>query len=208
MSHREKPIPSSMRITTMPTILGDFLKASVKSLLTLPMIVPLAAVAATSSPQAWSPAARASQLEALDYIERLELARGAGPDVVADALGIKNGLLAEVATASGIVRNFGGIELSTELEQRSGQTTIIVRASGGCIDRDVAKAKLVLGKIVWAPLADSPAPVFGYAHFQGGSASTVFFDATGSKCLTGVRIEDPTRLKGAIEAAYKQQTSK
>ncbi|EMT5436449.1 MULTISPECIES: hypothetical protein [Stenotrophomonas] len=192
----------------MPTILGDFARASVKSLLTLPMIVPLAAVAATSPPQAWSSAAKASQLEALDYIEKLELARSAGPDAAADALGIKNGSLAEVATAFGTVRNFGGIELATELDQRSGQTTIVVRASGGCIDRDLAKAKLVLGKIVWAPLADSPAPVFGYAHFQGGSASTVFFDATGSRCLTGVRIEDPARLKGAIEAAYKQEASK
>lgn len=192
----------------MPTILGDFVRTSVKSLLALPMIVPLAALAATSPPQPWSPAAKASQLEALDYIERLELARSAGPDAAADALGIKSGLPAEVGTASGSVRNFGGIELATELDQRSGQTTIIVKASGGCIDRDVAKAKLVLGKVVWAPLADSPAPVFGYAHFQGGSASTVFFDATGSKCLTGVRIEDPMRLKGAIEAAYKQEASK
>ncbi|MBA0279122.1 hypothetical protein D7T48_20950 [Stenotrophomonas maltophilia] len=200
-------MPSSMRITTMPTILGDFVKDSVKSLLTLPMIVPVAAVAATSPPQAWSPAARASQLAALDYIERLEVARSAGRQAAVNVLEIDNGSHADRASASGISRNFGGITLVTELEQLSGQVTIVVRASGGCIERDVAKARLLLGKIVWAPLADSPAPVFGYAHFQGGSASTVFFDATGSKCLTGVRIEDPARLKGAIEEAYKEGAS-
>lgn len=192
----------------MPTILGKFLRAPVKSLLILSAVIPLAAVAATLPPQAWSPASKASQLAALDYIERLELARSAGPEAAADALSIKNDSRVEVASASGILRNFGGIELATELDQRSGQVAIIVRASGGCIERDVAKARLVLGKIVWAPLADSPAPVFGYAHFQGGSASTVFFDATGSRCLTGVRIEDPARLKGAIEAAYKEDSSK
>ncbi|CAH0271519.1 hypothetical protein [Stenotrophomonas lactitubi] len=192
----------------MPTILGDFVRASVKSLLILSAVIPLAAVAATPPSQAWSPVSRASQLAALNYIERLEVARSAGPKAAADALGIKSGSRADAASASGIARNFGGIALVTELEQRSGQVTIIVKASGGCIERDVAKARLLLGKVVWAPQADSPAPVFGYAHFQGGSASTVFFDATGSKCLTGVRIEHPARLKGAIEAAYKEGASK
>jgi hypothetical protein len=192
----------------MPTILGDFVRAPVKSLLILSAIIPLAAVAETLPPQAWSAAAESSQLAALDYIERLEFARSAGPDAAADVLGVKNGSFAEAASASGSVRNFGGIELATQVDQGSGQLVIVVRASGGCIERDVAKARMLLGKIVWAPLADSPAPVFGYAHFQGGSASTVFFDATGSKCLTGVRIEDPARLKGAIEAAYKDDSSK
>ncbi|MBH1582973.1 hypothetical protein I5U07_01715 [Stenotrophomonas maltophilia] len=178
-----------------------------KALLILSAVIPLAAVAVTPPSQMWSAASRDSQLAALDYIERLEVVRSAGPQAAADALGIENGFRANSASASGIARNFGDIALLPQLEQRSGQVTIVVKASGGCIERDVAKARLLLGKIVWAPLADSPAPVFGYAHFQGGSASTVFFDATGSKCLTGVRIEDPTRLKGAIEAAYKEGAS-
>ena len=181
----------------MPTILGEFVRVPLKALLILSAVIPLAAVAVTPPSQMWSAASRDSQLAALDYIERLEVVRSAGPQAAADALG----------SASGIARNFGDIALLPQLEQRSGQVTIVVKASGGCIERDVAKARLLLGKIVWAPLADSPAPVFGYAHFQGGSASTVFFDATGSKCLTGVRIEDPTRLKGAIEAAYKEGAS-
>lgn len=192
----------------MPTILGNLGRVPLKSLLILCVVVPLAAVSAPLPLQPWSAAPRSSQLAALDYIERLELARSAGPDAAADALGVKNSSRAEVASASGVVRNFGGIELATRVDQGSGQMVIVVRASGGCIERDVVKARMLLGKIVWAPLADSPAPVFGYAHFQGGSASTVFFDATGSKCLTGVRIEDPARLKGAIEAAYKDDSSK
>ncbi|MCO7485714.1 hypothetical protein [Stenotrophomonas maltophilia] len=191
----------------MPTILGEFVRVPLKALLILSAVIPLAAVAVTPPSQMWSAASRDSQLAALDYIERLEVARSAGPKAAADALGIGNGFRANSASASGIARNFGDIALLPQLEQRSGQVTIVVKASGGCIERDVAKARLLLGKIVWAPLADSPAPVFGYAHFQGGSASTVFFDATGSKCLTGVRIEDPTRLKGAIEAAYKEGAS-
>ena len=191
----------------MPTILGEFVRVPLKALLILSAVIPLAAVAVTPPSQMWSAASRDSQLAALDYIERLEVVRSAGPQAAADALGIENGFRANSASASGIARNFGDIALLPQLEQRSGQVTIVVKASGGCIERDVAKARLLLGKIVWAPLADSPAPVFGYAHFQGGSASTVFFDATGSKCLTGVRIEDPTRLKGAIEAAYKEAAS-
>lgn len=191
----------------MRDILADFVRVPVKSLLFLSSLIPLAAVAAAPSSQAWSPAARASQLAALDYIERLEVARSVGPQAAADALDIESGSGADAALVSGIVRNFGGIELATELDQRSGQTVIVVKASGGCVEREVAKAKLTLGKIVWAPLADSPAPVLGYAHFQGGSASTVFFDATGSRCLTGARIEDPARLKAAIEAAGKEEAS-
>jgi len=177
----------------MRDILADFVRVPVKSLLILSALIPLAAVAATPASQAWSPAASASQLAALDYIERLEVARSAGPQAA--------------ASVSGIARNFGGIELAAELSQQSGQTVIVVKASGGCVEREIARAKLALGRIVWAPLADSPAPVMGYAHFQGGSASTVFFDATGSRCLTGVRIEDPARLKAAIETAGKEEAS-
>lgn len=191
----------------MRDILADFVRVPVKSLLILSSLTPLAAVAATPPSQAWSPAASASQLAALDYIERLEVARSAGPQAAADALGIENGSGADAASVSGIARNFGGIELAAELSQQSGQTVIVVKASGGCVEREIARAKLALGRIVWAPLADSPAPVIGYAHFQGGSASTVFFDATGSRCLTGVRIEDPARLKAAIEAAGKEEAS-
>ena len=162
------------------------------------LIVPSAA--SGEAPGQWQPASRASQLEALRYIEQLEVARSAGRLAAADALGVKDGRDLQ-GPLRGEVRRFGAIELAAELEAGANEPVIVVKVSGGCIDRDVAKASLMLGKVVWAPLADAPAPVIGYAHFQGGSASTVFFDATGSRCLTGVRIEDPARLNGIIKAA-------
>ena len=145
----------------MPTILGEFVRVPLKALLILSAVIPLAAVAVTPPSQMWSAASRDSQLAALDYIERLEVARSAGPQAAADALGIENGFRANSASASGIARNFGDIALLPQLEQRSGQVTIVVKASGGCIERDVAKARLLLGKIVRAPSAYSPAPVVG-----------------------------------------------
>ncbi len=205
MSLQARLIRSDTRVTTMQTILGEVNIMFNK----FGLVVALAAFSFDISAfeeikdKKWEEASIETQSQALSFVEDVSRARSAGLSVAASEIGVSDTVAASKTSdlpkiQHGTQKRFGNVLFDTQLREENGKPVVILEASQGCIHRDFAKQKLLLGRVVSPPLANDPRPTFGYALFSGGSAATMFFDATGSKCLTGVRIEDPTRLTRQI----------
>ena len=94
----------------------------------------------------------------------------------------------------------GRVDLSTETVGRLSIATsvdpgltsdadLVMRVSGGCIERQIAKDHFAPTKIYWASPAGSPQPLIGFKHVAADHDVILFFDAFGRGCLNAVRSE-------------------
>lgn len=152
-------------------------------------------------------ASETSQQEVLTLINNLAQSRTAGRDLLEADLRAKTGFrgqnLVEGRSSLGDT-SVGPVKISSSLSLPDVHNTdLVMRFSGACVDREYVREKLQLRDVAWASPPDDPSPTLGYAYFSGGSAVTLFFDASGTKCLTAVRMEPEATMQDQLQKSRK-----
>lgn len=120
------------------------------------------------------------------------------------ALLAAHGQRAATTSAEMHVNLEGRVDLATETTGRlsvatsadpglTGDADLVMRISGGCIERQIARDHFAPTKIVWASPAGSPQPLIGFKHVATGHDVILFFDAFGRGCLNAARSEAHAR---------------
>ena len=187
----------------MPTIRGEIMKTS--------KLVPFAcalaigsltcAVVNAATPVVQAP--EASQQAVLALINNLAQSRAAGRGLLEADLRaktqIRNEAVVDGRTFMGDT-SVGPVKVSSSIGPAGAEDTdLVMRFSGACVHREFVREHLQLKDVVWTSPPDDPAPTIGYAYFTGGSAVTLFFDATGTRCLTAVRMEPEAVLRQQLQ---------
>lgn len=68
-------------------------------------------------------------------------------------------------------------------------SNLVMKVSGGCLERQLAKQHFAPVKIYWTSPGGSAEPLIGFKHMANGHDVILFFDAFGQGCLKAVRSE-------------------
>lgn len=187
-------LASSLRCKRSWCVMNDVMKLLLLSALCVDPGIVFASPPSSAIPT--EPASRADQLSALMRL------RVRASDVTHErsTLLATHGQRAGTKSAETEFNLEGRVDLSTETVGRLSIATsvdpgltsdadLVMRVSGGCIERQIAKDYFAPTKIYWASPAGSPRPLIGFKHVATDHDVILFFDAFGRGCLNAVRSE-------------------
>lgn len=86
--------------------------------------------------------------------------------------------------------SLGNVTISTSADPgTAGESNLVMKVSGGCLERQLAKQHFAPVKIYWTSPGGSAEPLIGFKHMADGHDVILFFEAFGQGCLKAVRSE-------------------